>query len=87
MLIAIDSRGSINLPVSLRKELGIGCGTYLDLEVEEGGTIVLHPVTVFHAVTLSKRGLAKLQEARGSGKGKMPDWLDADVKNAQTHSK
>ncbi|MGA2404425.1 MAG: AbrB/MazE/SpoVT family DNA-binding domain-containing protein, partial [Syntrophobacteraceae bacterium] len=41
MIIAIDKRGSINLPASLRRELGLKNGDHLNLSVEEGGVIVL----------------------------------------------
>ena len=46
MLIAIDKRGSINLPAALRKELGLVKGSYLELVVEEGSAIRLQPVCV-----------------------------------------
>jgi AbrB family looped-hinge helix DNA binding protein len=61
MLITVDKRGSINLLKTLRKELGIESGAYLNLEVEEGGAIVLHPVSVYPAIRLGKEGLAKLE--------------------------
>ena len=40
MLITIDKRGSINLPLAVRKELGLEHGSYLDLSVDEGGKII-----------------------------------------------
>ena len=75
MLIAIDKRGSINIPASLRKQIGLEIGSYLKLEVVEGGMIVLSPVAVYPTVQLSDKGLKKLQEARESGKAAMPEWL------------
>lgn len=86
MLITVDKRGSINLPKTLRQELGIESGSCLNLEIEEGGAIMLHPVTVYPAIRLSKQGLDKLKEARRSGKGKMPEWMVKEIKNASTHS-
>ena len=86
MLIAIDKRGSINLPTVLRKDLGLESGSYLNLTIEKGGTIVLHPVSIYPNIHLSKGGLAKLREARKSGRGKLPDWILKDMKNAQTDS-
>ena len=83
MLIAIDKRGSINLPAALRKELGLKNGAYLDLSVAEGGVVVLHPVEIFRSVRLAKQGLDKLNEARQSGKAEMPTWLTEEMKNAE----
>lgn len=74
MLITIDKRGSIHLPLSIRKQLGLERGHHLDLSVEDGGTILLRPVAI-PAVWLNDRGLAKLREARESGIGVMPDWM------------
>ena len=84
MLIAIDKRGSINLPANIRKELGLQSGAYLDLRVEEGGIVVLQPVEIFRSVRLAKPGLAKLEEARQSGTAEMPAWLEQEMKNAQS---
>jgi len=53
MLVTIDKRGSINLPASLRKDLGVGPGTHLELTVDAGGAIVLFPVEIYHTVRLS----------------------------------
>lgn len=86
MLITVDKRGSINLPKTLRKELGIESGSCLNLEIEEGGAIMLHPVTFYPAIRLSKQGLDKLEEARRSGKGKMPEWMAKEIKNASPRS-
>jgi len=68
MLIAIDKRGSINLPAALRKELGLVKGSYLELVVEEGSAIRLQPVCVYPVIRLNEKGLNKLKEARQSGK-------------------
>ena len=87
MIIAIDKRGSINLPAILRKELGLKSGDQLDLSVAEGGIIVLQPVVVYPLVKLSDIGLTKLKEARESGVGAMPDWLAEEMKDAQADSK
>ena len=83
MLIAIDKRGSINLPAALRKELGLKNGAYLDLSVSEGGVVVLQSVEIFRSVRLAKQGLDKLNEARQSGKAEMPAWLTEEMKNAE----
>jgi AbrB family looped-hinge helix DNA binding protein len=82
MLITIDKRGSINLPKTLRKELGIESGSYLDLKVDEGGAIVLHPVSIYPSIRLSTKGLTKLEQARKSGKGKLPEWMIKEMKSA-----
>lgn len=84
MLIAIDKRGSINLPTSIRKELGLENGSYLDLRVAEGGVVVLQPVEIFRSVRLAERGLAKLGEARESGTAEMPAWLKQEMKDAES---
>jgi AbrB family looped-hinge helix DNA binding protein len=86
MLIAIDKRGSINLPAIIRRELGLETGTYLDLRVEEGGVVILQPVEIFRTVRLAKQGLAKLNEARQSGTAEMPVWLSEEMRDAETDS-
>ena len=86
MLITIDKRGSINLPLAVRKELGLEQGSCLDLSVEAGGKITLHPVAIYRTVRLGDQGNAKLQEARTSGKGELPDWLRRDMQNANPDS-
>ena len=87
MLITIDKRGSINLPAILRKELGLNAGAYLDLSVEEGGAIKLHPVSIFPSIRLNDQGLEKLREARESGTGKFPKWAIEDMKHARNNTK
>lgn len=84
MLIAIDKRGSINLPSNIRKEMGLDTGAHLDLEVLDGGSIVLTPVAVYPALKLNAEGLKKLTEARKSGTAKMPPELARRIKNAGT---
>ena len=84
MLIAIDKRGSINLPSAIRKELGLQNGSYLDLSVTDGGVVVLQPVEIFRTVRLSEQGLAKLNEARQSGTTEMPVWLKQEIKDADS---
>ena len=64
MLVAIDKTGSINLPSAIRKEMGLGTGSHLDIEVLEGGAIVLTPVAIYPTVKLNEKGLSKLTEAR-----------------------
>ena len=84
MLIAIDKRGSINLPAAIRRELGLENGAYLDVSLGDGGTVILHPVEIFRAVRLSPQGLAKLEEARQSGSEEtMPAWLTKEIKDAE----
>ena len=82
MIIAIDKRGSISLPASLRKELGLKNGDHLNVSVEEGGVIILQPVVIYPTVQLSDQGLAKLEEARESGVGAMPSWFSEEMKDA-----
>jgi AbrB family looped-hinge helix DNA binding protein len=86
MLITIDKRGSINLPLSVRKELGLEQGTTLDLTVDEGGRITLHPVVIYRTTRLSERGIAKLNEARAGGTGELPEWLRREMDDADTDS-
>jgi AbrB family looped-hinge helix DNA binding protein len=87
MIIAIDKRGSINLPASVRKELGLKNGDHMDLSVQEGGVIVLQPVVIYPTVQLSEEGLGKLNEARESGVREMPSWFDKEIENAKADSK
>lgn len=84
MLVAIDKRGSVSLPSAFRKEFGLSPGTYLDMTVQSGGTIVLSPVAVYPTVRLAPEGLAKLAEARTSGTGELPDWLRGEMADATT---
>jgi len=87
MIIAIDKRGSINLPSSLRKELGLKNGDHLNVSVEEGGIIVLQPVVIYPTLQLSEQGLAKIKEARESGVCAMPPWFKEEMKDAGADSK
>ena len=84
MLVTIDKRGSINLPSTIRKETGLDTGTHLDIEILEGGAIVLTPVAIYPTVKLNEKGLKKLTEARKSGIVKMPALLAKKIKNART---
>ena len=86
MIIAIDKRGSINLPAALRRELGLKNGDHLDLSVEEGGVIILQPVTIHPSIRLSEQGLAKLKEARESGLSKLPSWFKKEMADAEADS-
>ncbi len=83
MLIAIDKYGSITLPALIRKELGLEEESYLELSVENDGAIILYPVAVHRTVRLNNKGLAKLEEARKSGTGELPEWLKKDMQNAE----
>ena len=87
MLIGIDKRGSINLPVEIRKEFGLGSGSYLELSIESGGAIVLHPVSIYRNIKVSEAGSEKLKEGRKSGTGKLPAWLVKDMKNVEADTK
>ena len=87
MLITIDKRGSINLPAVLRKQLMLNAGSYLQLTVEEGGAIMLQPVSIFPTIRLNDQGLEKLREARESGTGKLPNWIIEDMNRAQNNTK
>jgi AbrB family looped-hinge helix DNA binding protein len=82
MLVAIDKRGSINLPSTLRKEMGLDTGTRLELEVLDGGSIILTAVAIYPTVRLNKKGLKKLSDARKSGTVKMPAQLAKQIRNA-----
>ncbi|MGO9379287.1 MAG: AbrB/MazE/SpoVT family DNA-binding domain-containing protein [Dissulfurispiraceae bacterium] len=84
MLVTIDKRGSINLPSTIRKDMGLDVGTRMDLEVLEGGAIVLTPVAIYPTVKLSEKGLKKLADARKSGTVKMPTPLAEQINNART---
>ena len=84
MLVTIDKRGSINLPSTIRKEMGLDTGSHLDVEVLEGGSIVLTPVAIYPTVKLNEKGLKKLAEARKGGTVKMPVLLARKIKNART---
>lgn len=86
MLIAIDKRGSINLPAEIRKKLKLDKGAYFDLSLSKGGAIVLCPVSIYPTVRLSDKGLSKLRDARQGGKGKLPGWLAGEMKRAKTDS-
>ncbi|QTA93457.1 AbrB/MazE/SpoVT family DNA-binding domain-containing protein [Desulfonema magnum] len=87
MLISIDKYGSITLPVSLRRELRLDQESYLELSVEDGKVIVLEPVAVQRNIRLNEKGLTKLEEARKSGTGELPEWLIGDMQNAEADTK
>ncbi len=84
MLVAIDKRGSISLPASVRKELGFASGTYLELSVAPGGAITLYPVEIYRSVKLGESGLYKLIEAREAESGSFPDWFAEEMTHART---
>ena len=87
MLVSIDKRGSISLPMAMRKEMGLKPGSSLDLSVLEGGEIRLRPVALYPAISLSEQGLEKLQEARARGVAEMPDWLVQEMTDASADTK
>lgn len=82
MLITIDKRGSINIPLAVRKELGLKQGTSLDLTIDDGGRITLHPVVIYRTTRISEQGETKLRAARASGTVKLPSWLRRDMDDA-----
>lgn len=84
MLVAIDKRGSINLPSPIRKEMGLDIGSHLDLAVLEGGAIMLTPVIIYPTLKLNEKGLEKLEAARKSGTVQMPTELAEQINNART---
>lgn len=86
MLVTIDKRGSINLPASVRKDLGIRPGSHLELTLEPGGAITIHPVEIYRTIKLSEAGLLKLKEARGADKSALPEWFEQELDNARTDS-
>jgi AbrB family looped-hinge helix DNA binding protein len=87
MLVTIDKRGSISLPASIRKDLGIKSGTHLELSVEAGGTIALYPVEIYRKIRLNNSGTLKSKEAREAEPAELPDWLAEDISNAKIDSK
>lgn len=86
MLVTMDKRGSISLPVSIRKDLGIKPGSHLELSVEAGGAIYLYPVEFYRTIRLNNSGLLKLKEARDSETDKFPDWFEKELSNAKIDS-
>jgi len=83
MLVAIDKYGTITLPASLRREFGLNQESYLEMSVEDGKRIVFEPVTVQRNIRLNDNGLNKLEEARESGTGELPEWLIGEMRNAK----
>ncbi|MDZ7831348.1 MAG: AbrB/MazE/SpoVT family DNA-binding domain-containing protein [Desulfobacterales bacterium] len=84
MLVTIDKRGSINLPASVRKDLGIRSGTHLELTVAPGGAITLFPVEIYRSIKLSDAGTLKIKEARESEPATFPEWFDEELADAGT---
>ena len=82
MILTIDKRGSISLPASIRKELGITQGSHLELTIEPGGAMVLHPVEFYRTIKLNTSALNKLEEARSAEQSKLPDWFEKERRNA-----
>ena len=86
MIVTIDKRGSISLPASIRKELGIKHGSHLELSLEPGGALLLHPVEFYRTIKLSASGIEKLKQARSSETCKLPDWFEEERRNAGADS-
>lgn len=86
MLVTIDKRGSISLPVAVRNELGLQAGSCLDLTILAGGGVALTPVVVYPTLRLSDDAIAKLQEARQSGTDELPSWLRQEMNDADADS-
>ncbi len=86
MIVTIDKRGSISLPASIRKDLGIKPGTHLELSVEADGALYLYPVEFYRTIKLNDSGLLKLKEARNSETGKLPVWFEEECNNAGVDS-
>ena len=84
MLVTIDKRGSISLPASLRKDLGLGPGSHLEIKIEAGGAITLYPVEIHRRIQLNDTGLSRLEAARDSGTDGFPDWFKQEVSHART---
>ena len=84
MIVTIDKRGSISLPASIRKDLGIKQGSHLELTLEPGGVLLLSPVEFYRTVRLNESGLSKLREARVSETENLPDWFQKKLNNART---
>jgi len=87
MLVTIDKRGSINLPVSVRKDLGFRPGTHLELTVKPGGAITLFPVEIYRSIRLNDSGVSKLKEARESEPAAFPKWFDRELAHTVADSK
>jgi len=83
MLITIDTRGSISLPASIRKDLGLKPGSHLELSIEPGGAITLYPVQIYRTIQLNDAGLSKLKAARESGTGSFPEWFEKEMSHAR----
>ena len=82
MLVSIDKRGSVSLPASIRKGFNLHPGSFLDLTIQDGGSLLLSPVAVYPTVRLSDQGLEKLDQARQSGVATLPDWLQQEMADA-----
>ena len=84
MLVTIDKRGSISLPASFRKDLGLGPGSHMELTIEPGGAITLYPVEIHRTIQLNANGLSKLEAARNSESDSFPDWFNQELHHART---
>ena len=84
MIVTMDKRGSINLPASIRKTLEIKQGSHLELSMEPGGGLSLHPVKFYRTIKLNASGLDKLNKARSSETAQLPDWFEQERRNAGT---
>ena len=86
MLVTLDKRGSISLPISIRKELGAEPGTPFEIVLEPGGNIALYPVEIYRKVRVNAAGAHKLEQARSSEAASLPDWFEQDMDHAGTDS-
>lgn len=72
-IVAVNKQGRLTLPVDVRRTLGIGEGTHLEVKVENGG-VRLQPAYVVagegrraytpHALASLKRALADVKAGR-----------------------
>lgn len=84
MLVAVDKYGTITLPGPLRRKLGLDRESYLEITLEDEGVIILNPVDVQRTIRLNDKGLSKLEEARKSGTGELPEWLIGEIEYAES---
>ncbi len=82
--VTLDKRGSITLPAWLRKDLNLKQGTLFEVEIIEGGAILLHKVKPVREILLGHKGLQKLMDARTNGLAeKLPEWLKKEMTDAR----
>jgi AbrB family looped-hinge helix DNA binding protein len=86
MLVTVDKRGSINLPISIRKELGAEPGTPFEIVLEPGGNIALYPVEIYRKIRVNASGREKLEQAREAESAPLPLWFEKDMDHAGAES-